>query len=385
MDEEQVNEYGLRTFAPFRPSVDHTGIRTFERWTNSSIEEESKDQFERGTSITTNSSRGLFSPARSPMQENAGFFNRLKRMGTKFPLLDMSFLVGFIFTLGSAVFVMNGFFLLLPIITPSTNFVTEVPYATSASSVVGTVIFVIGGWVAVLEGLNFKRGGKVTLIQDIILEDGEEVTETQPKTYIQDQEPLIHEKQYPTSNINPTRGGNSAQPQTHTEQIRVINPEPALLGTDNFIHWCSWRQFYDAYINDLVWWGGIIQFIGTLIFAIATFTVVPGILDLDNVIQVRLLNLLPATLGGFLFLVAAIFQLIITQRKWWLPAPQRTEWWIGFWNTIGSLGFVLAGGLPFIQGNEDAVLCGIIADFCGSWAFLLGSTVQWYVVMGNYP
>ena len=46
-------------------------------------------------------------------------------------------------------------------------------------------------------------------------------------------------------------------------------------------------------------------------------------------------------------------------------------------NTIGGLGFMVAGLFLF---NEHK-LAAAIAALIGSWAFLTGSLIRWYVVM----
>jgi hypothetical protein len=114
----------------------------------------------------------------------------------------------------------------------------------------------------------------------------------------------------------------------------------------------------------------------------ATITSLPGILT-SSPSLVPLLNLLPATLGGLLFITASVLQILNTQEKWWVPQPLKGDWQVGFWNATGSLGFTLAGALPAL-GTETATYFGTLADFWGSWAFLFGSLVQFYIVMGYY-
>ena len=50
-------------------------------------------------------------------------------MFTVFPYWDISWWVGFIFTIGSAVWVINAFFVWLPVVDPSTEFPNEILYA----------------------------------------------------------------------------------------------------------------------------------------------------------------------------------------------------------------------------------------------------------------
>jgi hypothetical protein len=109
----------------------------------------------------------------------------------------------------------------------------------------------------------------------------------------------------------------------------------------------------------------------------STITAIPGVIDFSNIPLFYASNLLPATLGGLLFLIASILQILNSQQEWYRPNLAAWEWHVGVWNAIGSLGFLLAGALPFAGTSEMAFL-GVVADFWGSWAFLVGSLVQWW-------
>ena len=325
-------------------------------------------------SPATASSITLFVPGRISTQGGRGPFKRLKRMCTKFPYRDMSWLVGVVFSFGSSIFVINGFFLLLPLIGASTNFSNEVPYATPASSVLGTIVFLIGGWVGVLEGLNLKRGGDLVVTEGVAVEVFD-MSELQPKT--QDDfksEPSSSSRSIPVQNSS----------EIATSPHETTSTQPALLGSKNFIHWPSRQELISIYLWDLCFLTGLVQMIGAIIFSVATITSIPGVIDSSNTLLVNTTNLLPAALGGLLFLVASILQVLSAQEKLFVPRVARLEWWVGFWNVVGSAGFTLAGALPFL-GTRGASFQATLADIWGSWAFLFGSLLQLYVVMGNYP
>jgi hypothetical protein len=328
-------------------------------------------------------------------------------MCTKFPIRDTSWLVGASFSFGSTVFIVNGFFLLLPLIAPSTNFTGETPYATPASSVLGTLVFLIGAWFGVLEALNIKRGG-LPVTEGLALEVVEVSTHSRK---LSDEESSsdgesTHKKPHlKVSALSSTTSfpiNNSTQHLTlpHAHTITTIAsysnatsspaPQPTMIGDPNFIYWPTMHQLTTRYKHDLLFNGGLIQFIGASIFCIGTATSIPGVIDFTNTLIVCTTNLLPATLGGVLFLTAATLQTLDVQKSskgTWRPAPEVFGWHVGMWNMIGSLGFLLAGALPYggYLGWEQATLCAVLADFWGSWAFLVGGVLQWYGVMGNYP
>lgn len=369
----------------FEQPLERLQADKFTRWPNFSIEDGYKDDHDRHPvqSLGVAPTVEVFFPPRMASGRNSIHSNPfipLRRMCTRFPVRDMSWMVGFSFTIGSAVFVVNGFFLLLPLIDPTTDFSAETPYLTPASSVLGTVIFLGGGWAAILEALNLKRGVIETEGQEV------EMIKTTELTPITRREVLHHRhtQSGQSSSLSNIPERPESPPSDSSSETHVTPPVSlALLGSSTFIWWPTAQQFTQSYRHDLYFFAGIIQFVGAVIFAIATVTSIPGIIDFNNTILVDLANLLPATLGGILFLTAAIFQVLNAQRRWYLPSPGRLDWHIGIWNVIGSLGFTLAGALPLV-GTAEADFQATCAAFWGSWAFLVGSGLQWYSAMGNY-
>lgn len=81
------------------------------------------------------------------------------RMATKYPYWDVSYLVAIIFTLGSVVWVMNAFFVWLPLVDPSTEFPGEIGKAGSITAFVGATIFEVGSVLLMFEAVNENRSG----------------------------------------------------------------------------------------------------------------------------------------------------------------------------------------------------------------------------------
>ncbi|GAW25466.1 putative integral membrane protein [Rosellinia necatrix] len=74
------------------------------------------------------------------------------------------------------------------------------------------------------------------------------------------------------------------------------------------------------------------------------------------------------------------------QTTWYTPAPRVLGWHIGFWNLIGALGFTVCGALGFASGHDaTAAYASDLSTFIGSWAFLVGSALQWYESLDKYP
>jgi hypothetical protein len=306
-------------------------------------------------------------------------------MWTIFPLRDISWIVAFSFTMGSTVWVVNGFFLLLPLIDPEANFLKETPYATSASSLLGTLIFSVGGYAGFLEGMNLKRGGDSIGGMDV---EFVEITETRTRMDVEEiLDEAVEPKSSTSSYESPQQLLRTSTSTINTDDVNAVHasPQSALLGNPAFIYFPTMHQLLTIYAQSFHFHAGLIQFLGTIIFSIATITSLPGILPslATSPFLIPLLNLLPATLGAFLFLTSSILQLLSAQKQWYRPEILKGEWHVGLWNAIGSLGFTLAGALP-ILGTEEASYIGTLAGFWGSWAFLVGSVVQLYIVMGYY-
>ena len=96
-------------------------------------------------------------------------------MGTRFPYWDVSYLVATIFTLGSVVWVMNSFFVFLPLPDPSSEFEDEILTAGGVTAFIGATIFELGSILLMLEAVNENRSGCFGwALEKAFLGDGEE-------------------------------------------------------------------------------------------------------------------------------------------------------------------------------------------------------------------
>jgi hypothetical protein len=89
-------------------------------------------------------------------------------------------------------------------------------------------------------------------------------------------------------------------------------------------------------------------------------------------------------LGGTFFFIAAAMQTnFLAQKKWYIPAPHRLVWHVGFFNSVGSIGFALGGALWY--GGESYYWSATLAEFWGAWGWWVGSILASYIIMDNYP
>ncbi|KDQ17277.1 hypothetical protein BOTBODRAFT_172333 [Botryobasidium botryosum FD-172 SS1] len=84
-------------------------------------------------------------------------------------------------------------------------------------------------------------------------------------------------------------------------------------------------------------------------------------------------------IGGSGFIIASALFMLEEQYTWWGPAPLSVGWQIGFWNLIGSIGFTLCGIHGYLEHASANVNCwSTFALFWGSWAFMVGSLLQFW-------
>jgi hypothetical protein len=307
-----------------------------------------------------------------------GVLHRLRLMCTRFPIRDMSWATGFVFTWGSAMFIINGFMLIIPTVNSNLAFHTITSHAAPATALIGGIIFILGGLAGYLEGLNFKRDG------DFVTMVGMRPGDVETSSI---EESVNHDAT--KSNKSMTLQQLAQSPSSTSEQhspkaVTQLPPSRiALVGSPNFIWYPSIREFRSFYWSDMCFMSPTITFIGTFIFMLAIITAVPGVINLSDRTTFFLGNLFPGTLGGVLFTTASVLQAVDAQEKWYLPKPMSLDWHVGLWNTIGSIGFTLASALYFLETSEGALQAGL-ASLWGSWAFLVASLLQWYGAMAKY-
>ncbi|KAH8088200.1 hypothetical protein HD553DRAFT_269127 [Filobasidium floriforme] len=273
--------------------------------------------------------------------------------------LDITFWLAVTFVLGSCVWVVNGFTVLLPLylgrIENSENLTSTYFKTAAAQAFVGGVIFEVGSYLMVVEALN--RGQETGFGAAVVhlLQSGHP-TPSRSRSSLKDHD-------------------SNALEKSHTELIGV-HP-----GRKRFI-WGKplWRDLgYDA---------ALIQLIAATVFLVSTITglpgVIPGFPSSGNAAIVKVFFWTPQVVGGTGFIISALFLMIETQKKWWLPNLTDLGWHISFWNLVGGVGFTLCGAMGY-NTDERWVDNSAISTFWGSWAFLIGSVMQLYEAVWREP
>lgn len=294
------------------------------------------------------------------------------RMFTTYPIWDVSYLVAVIFTWGSVVWVINSFFVWLPLQLPSSEFPGEIANAGGITAFIGATIFELGSMLLMLEAVNEERADCFGWAVEEVWEEGAKLIRV--KT---DEEGCRHHHR---NKKNLVGKGRAATAEKEHEQ------EPTSRDKRNWT-WCpTWYELRTHYFKEVGFLACFAQMIGATIFWISGFTALPPIYSrLTSTAAQNGAYWLPQVIGGTGFIVSGTLFMLETQQKWYLPAWKVLGWHIGAWNLVGGIGFTLCGALGFAAANSGAVYQGSLATFWGSWCFLVGSAIQWYESLDKHP
>ena len=298
------------------------------------------------------------------------------RMFTFFPYWDISWWVAFVFTMGSAVWVINAFFVWLPSVDPSTQFYHEILDGGGITAFLGAIVFFETGSILLFfEALNENSAGCFGwAVSEAVRGEGK----AGQVNVVPEKEACIHHH----ANRSNFVGASSADTHPHFKPSN----EATNKGGRTWQWFPTWHDLRTHYLHELGFIAGMAQLFGATIFGISGFTALPGIQNnLSPQWRLNVAYWIPQVVGGSGFIVSGTLYMLETQKFWWTPAWGVLGWHIGFWNWIGAFGFTLSGALGMAYGNSGAQYQAGCATFWGSWAFLIGSLLQWYEALDKHP
>ncbi|KAG9099211.1 hypothetical protein FRC07_010550, partial [Ceratobasidium sp. 392] len=227
-----------------------------------------------------------------------------------------------VFVVGSIAWVINGFLLFLPVLSPSTY--PSHTTTASAFAFIGGTVFELGSYLMFVEALN---AGQDELFGDALKDEIDKL---------------------------------DSRPQRKDVRFRWW-------GSNN------WR--------DLGFLASSIQLVAATVFWISTLTGLPGIIpNLSEDPPVAIADVFfwtPQVIGGLGFVISSTLLMLETQRAWWRPKLDSLGWYVGLFNLIGAIGFTLCGALGYAAlTSTKAEYQSSLSTFWGGWAFLIGSGVQ---------
>ncbi|KAK5044860.1 hypothetical protein LTR84_010398 [Exophiala bonariae] len=324
------------------------------------------------------------------------------RTFTYFPVWDISWLVAFIFTLGSCVWVINGFFVWLPVVAPSTEFNNEILYGGGITAFIGAIVFFeCGSILLIFEAVNSENSGCFGWAVEQLVDHEHGGLHTGNATQFRITPNKRHCRHHhqnkhnfvgkPSSKtiIQPSddKTISSSSPDTSPSQSPPASTSKTQPTPNRSWQWFpSMHALRTHYLHELGFLAGASQLFGATIFGISGITALPGINDhLEPQYVLNAAYWIPQVIGGSGFIVSSSLYMLETQTKWYIPAPRILGWHIAFWNLIGAFGFTLCGALGMAYRNSGAQFQAGLATFWGSWAFLIGSYLQLYEALDKHP
>lgn len=302
-----------------------------------------------------------------PTSKPTEVLKTIGKMFTYYPVWDISWLVAYIFTWGSVVWCINGFFSFLPYIRPDLDFPGESLYAGGISAFIGAVLFFeFGSILLMFEAVNENRAGCFGWAVEKLIDD-EETGETRVQLSA-DRDNCGHHHQNKKNFVGSAKNTSETKDNGKTWQ------------------WFpTWQALKTHYFHELGFIASFSQFCGATIFSIAGITALPGIINNMSQGLTDGIYWAPQIVGGSGFIISGTLYMLETQKNWYTPSFNVLGWHIAFWNLIGGIGFTLCGALGPAAGNNGAQYQAACATFWGSFAFLIGSLLQLYESLQKNP
>lgn len=125
--------------------------------------------------------------------------------------------------------------------------------------------------------------------------------------------------------------------------------------------------------RDAGWWAGVVQFAGTLLFNVSTYSALD---DALTVTEEQRRVWAPDALGSIAFLIASTLAFAAVRRPWLRWSPRDLDWSVATLNLVGSVAFgvsAVAAKVVDAAGDlRDAQLANT-GTFIGAVCFLVGA------------
>ncbi|EME38238.1 hypothetical protein DOTSEDRAFT_83702 [Dothistroma septosporum NZE10] len=290
------------------------------------------------------------------------------RMLTVYAWWDVSWWIAVLFTFGSAIFVISGFFYWLPLAAPSTDFHDESSIGGGVTAFIGATLFTVGGVLLIIEAANENQTACFgwAVEQTFTHHDKASVAENQPGQVLRAEPgPCEH---HHASGVHPT------------SQPHLQHPDAGR----NWEWFPTWHEMKTHYAREIGFWASMTEALGAIIFYISGIMTLPGIINNISTPVLWGTYWLAYLVGGILFVLASLLYMLETQPSWWKPAPRLIGWWIGAWNLVGSVGWTMSAAFGYCTAHW----CEYQSDLSLLWAsiaFLVGSVLLWYEALDKHP
>lgn len=203
----------------------------------------------------------------------------ISRMFLRYPVWDVSYDVATIFTLGSVVWVLNGFFVLLPAVHPAGSWPGESEWGGGVSAVVGATIFEVGSVLLMLEAVNENRSDCFGwALEEALGGDHGGGGDEGPLVLLRREKSRCRHHHRDKSTFL-TGKGVDGDSSAGDKQVESSNTAEARRWT----WWPSWYELRTHYLHEIGFLACLSQMIGATIFWISGFTGLPQVLGVLTV------------------------------------------------------------------------------------------------------
>jgi hypothetical protein len=214
-------------------------------------------------------------------------------MVTTFPYWDVSYLTAVVFAIGSAVWVINAFFVWLPLVKPSTEFKGEISTAGGISAFIGATIFELGSFFLMLEAVNKNATVCFGWTLEHVLGEGQILARFTPN-----QQACIHHHVNKMNLVGRSKTGRVS------EEPRTLDGPKSRANYGTFKWMPSREELRSHYVYEIGFLASAAQLLGASIFWISGFTALPGINDHLSLVLADVLYRAPQVVGGCGFIVS---------------------------------------------------------------------------------
>ena len=285
------------------------------------------------------------------------------KMMTTFAYWDMAFWSGWAYSIGSMLFVIDGGWSIedaLGVKSENPNLVT---YGGPLCFFIGALFYQLGATMAYLEAVNDGsfQGSAMKRLLDGHEEDSKKMLDEKLHKFFGHLVPHHHHKKEEhdieklANSVDPeagwkTKDRTSKRPGSFYYAGK--SPAPRRGGLDlgaeegttstynTFRWWPTWHALRHHHMYEIGYLACSIQGFGATLYGITGVVVLPGILSSLADWQEEAAFWIPQIVASCCFLTASILFTLETQTKWYRPEPGVLGWWIGFWATVGSVGFL---------------------------------------------
>lgn len=202
----------------------------------------------------------------------------ISRMLLRCPVWDVSYDVAAIFTLGSVVWVLNGFFVLLPAVRPAGSWPGESAWGGGVSAVVGATIFEVGSVLLMLEAVNENRSDCFGWALEEALGGDHSDGGGLGRLVLRREKSRCRHHHRDRSTFLKDKGVDGDSSVGH-EQVKSGNTTTARKWT----WWPSWHELRTHYFHEIGFLACLSQMVGATIFWISGFTGLPQVLGVLTV------------------------------------------------------------------------------------------------------